>query len=255
MSNYKPIFLEKATNIHQGKYVYDQLPVTFTYAMVVPILCRKHGLFNQKARTHATGSGCQRCAHELRRSTTYDANKHTKDQFVSKARKAHGDWYDYTNSVYLGQMKKISITCPVHGVFIITANNHIHGTGCSKCKRSRGETIIQTWLDKHNIPYETQKTFKDLILPGYKKLTNRPKYDFYLPSARILIEFDGKQHFEPVRFRGIEEQEAIRLHQRTVVADEIKNQYATNNGFLLVRINYRDIKKIPDILSALIYVN
>jgi len=151
MSNYRAIFLKRATEIHTKRYDYNGLPLSFTYKDWIDIGCSKHGIFKQKARTHVTGSGCPQCAREQREQVQYSKNRHTKDQFIEKARKRHGDFYDCSNTEYLGQMKRVTIVCPLHGSFEMTANNHVHGTGCSKCKRSRGEVFIQQWLDEHCI--------------------------------------------------------------------------------------------------------
>jgi len=249
-SNYRTTFLDKSTTTHDCKYDYSLIPETFTYDQTVPIVCATHGIFQQKARTHVMGSGCQQCAKEARQPM-YDRKKHTKEQFITKAKETHGDFYDYTNTTYNSQMKKLEVVCPLHGPFTIVANNHVHGTGCSKCKRSRGETLIQNWLDLHKIKYETQKSFPDLFLPNTKKRTNKPKFDFFIPTKNLLLEFDGKHHFEPVKFHGVDQHEAERLHQRIQLSDAIKEQYAKDHNITLKRIHYKDIKSLNTILQKL----
>lgn len=249
MSNYTSIFASRATSAHSDKYDYSLLPNTFTYNTWVPIICHSHGVFQQKARTHAEGSGCPQCAHEIRHATIYARRRHTKEQFIAKACAVHGNYYDYSETLYVGQMKRLYIRCPKHGIFDIIANNHVHGTGCAACKRSRGETLIENWLRTHNIQYEPQKSFSDLSLPDVVKVTNRPRYDFYLPLHNMVIEYDGKQHFEPVNFHGVSDAEALRLHMRTVMSDGIKDAYASKIGFVILRISYKQISQIEAILT------
>lgn len=250
MSNYRTKFLTKSTTIHGDRYDYSNIPEEFTFSARVTITCRDHGPFTQKARTHCIGSGCPVCAIASREQKIYSTKRHTLSQFVDKARLVHGDYYDYSTTTYAGQMKQLTVTCPKHGPFDIVANNHIFGTGCAKCKRSRGETIIEQWLIANHIQYVAQKTFPDLALPDCVKKTNRPKYDFFIPSINTLIEFDGKQHTQPVRFRGVSDEEAVRLHKRTMLSDKVKDEYANVNNIALVRIPYTDIDNIPAILDA-----
>lgn len=252
MRNYRTTFLTKSTAVHGQRYDYSNIPTEFTNATWITINCNQHGPFSQKARTHCVGSGCPTCAAAAREATAYSSKRHTLQQFIEKAKATHGEYYDYSSTVYAGQMKKLTVVCPKHGPFEIVANNHIHGTGCAKCKKSRGETIIEQWLITHNVQYVAQKSFPDLVLPDCIKITNRPKYDFFIQSLNTLIEFDGKQHIQPVRFRGITENEAERLHNRTLLSDSIKDNYAKEHGFTLVRIPHTKIKEIPQILNALI---
>lgn len=249
--SYKKIFLTRAKDKHGSLYGYQELPDTFTYKDWVPIICHKHGRFRQKARTHAAGSGCSLCAKEIREVTQYSRYRHTLEQFVEKARKAHGDYYDYSQTQYNGQMKRVQIVCPTHGPFTVIANNHVHGTGCAKCKRSRGETTIANILNRWGIPFETQKAFPDLFLPNCKKRTNKPKYDFYLPEHNLLIEYDGKHHFEPVQFNGVSKKRARELFERTKLSDHIKEQYASDNNIRLIRISHKEFADIESILDGL----
>lgn len=235
---------------HGDKYNYRLLPQEVSYQDIVKIICPQHGVFKQKARTHAIGSGCQICAHESRERNLYSSKRHTKDMFIKKARLIYGNYYDYTDVVYTGQMKTITITCRTHGSFTLIANNHLYGVGCSKCKHSRGEIAIGQWLTQHHIQHECQKAFNDLFLPNTIKRTNKPKYDFFLPAFNLLIEYDGQHHFKPVNFRGVSNEEAHRLHERTHLSDSIKNQYAKNHNLKMLRIPYTQFKNISTILET-----
>jgi very-short-patch-repair endonuclease len=54
----------------------------------------------------------------------------------------------------------------------------------------KGELKIMHWFINNKIKYVTQKSFKDL--KGIKKLY----FDFYVPHFKLLIEYDGQQHFK-----------------------------------------------------------
>ena len=76
---------------------------------------------------------------------------------------------------------------------------------------------------------KTKKKFLDL-----KGDKNYPlKYDFYLPKHNILIEYDGEQHFEPIFNWDTEKSFSQRKKY-----DKIKNNYAIQNNYILIRIPY-----------------
>ena len=52
----------------------------------------------------------------------------TKNEiFIEKAKKVHGDKYDYSKVNYINAKTKICIICPVHGEFLQEPNNHLIG--------------------------------------------------------------------------------------------------------------------------------
>ena len=57
----------------------------------------------------------------------------TKDEFVERARKVHGDKYDYSRVNYTNYDGKVTIVCPIHGKFEQTVSNHLSGKGCPTC--------------------------------------------------------------------------------------------------------------------------
>jgi very-short-patch-repair endonuclease len=69
------------------------------------------------------------------------------------------------------------------------------------------------------------------------------KFDFYLPNYNLCIEYDGRQHFEPIDFFGGEKNFEI-IKKR----DKIKNEYCLNNNIHLIRIPYNEYKNINSIL-------
>lgn len=238
MRNYRVVFIEKATKIHDNFYEYDQIPVEFKYNSTVTITCPIHGNYDQRARTHVMGSGCISCANE-KRAQMYNTKKHTKEQFIQKAKSVHGNKYDYSDTVYRGQMKKLTIRCQTHGVFNQLANNHIHGNGCARCSDSKGERLIAQILTQYNVVFEQQKTFAACKNYNRKKPNVLP-FDFYLPKLNTLIEYDGEHHFKPIRFNGVSEIKAVELHTKTKENDTVKTKYANTHNISLMRLSYLD---------------
>lgn len=58
-------------------------------------------------------------------------------------------------------------------------------------------------------------------------------YDVFISGLNIAIEYQGKQHFEPVEFFGGEQ-----AYLRTVERDKIKRELSKKNGIQLIYVNY-----------------
>jgi len=153
------------------------------------------------------------------------AKKSNITEFIEKAKLVHGDYYDYSLVDYKGENYKISIICPINGIFIQKINSHLCGSGCPFCKESKGERFISNYLEKEKIIFEKQYKFDDCrnILPL--------PFDFYLPKYNTCIEFNGKQHYEPVSIFGGEE-----VFKNQQERDEIKKEYCKQNNIPLVII-------------------
>jgi Zn finger protein HypA/HybF involved in hydrogenase expression len=63
--------------------------------------------------------------------------RYTTEKFVRLAKDKHGDTYEYKNVHYTFSNVKVSITCKVHGDFMMTPANHLTGLGCDKCADAR----------------------------------------------------------------------------------------------------------------------
>lgn len=59
--------------------------------------------------------------------------KLTKEQFIEKAKKMHGDRYDYSKVNYINTTSKVEIICPIHGSFWQMPWRHYEGKGCPEC--------------------------------------------------------------------------------------------------------------------------
>lgn len=138
--------------------------------------------------------------------------------------------------------KNLRICCPMCGcVFISSLRNFTQHSGqlCEKCskKESVGESKIKLFLDHHNIYYEKEKWFSDC-----RDIKPLP-FDFYLPNHNLIIEFDGRQHFDNNHLFSHTHTNIVQKH------DEIKNNYCKSQNIDLIRIPYWDIDNISHILS------
>jgi len=230
-------FINKSNHIHNNKYNYDKVEYK-NDATKVCIICPEHGSFYQSPNKHLLGRGCPLCK---TKNTIETKMKKYSQYFLDKSKDLHNSKYDYSKSDYIKAKANISIICPIHGEFKQRPDNHLSGKGCPKCFQSNGENKVENYLKINNIEYETQKKFNDC------KNKNKLPFDFWLPKLNLIIEFDGEHHFNSIkRFGGDSKL------QYTKFCDKIKNEYCIKNNIHLVRISYKDIKNIDEILSKII---
>ena len=96
------------------------------------------------------------------------SRKRTFEEFLEKARKIHGDKYDYSKVEYVDAHTKVCIICPIHGEFWQIPSSHLCGRGCPKCANiKRGETFkisneeyFNLAILKHNNKYKYKGVYK-----------------------------------------------------------------------------------------------
>lgn len=223
-------FIKRAIDVHGDKYDYSHV----NYANIkskVTIICPTHGVFEQKADSHISGHGCNKCK--------YDDMRLTLSEFISNSNHKHDFKYDYTKVKLTTVNEKVTIICDKHGEFEQRASNHLNGNGCPSCTRSLGEEYISSHLDTMGITYTTQHTFSDC---RHRRLL---PFDFYLPNHNMVIEYHGQQHYEFVKFFH----RTYDHFELRVLRDNIKQQYCENNGIRYIQIKYTDYESIDSILN------
>lgn len=120
-------------------------------------------------------------------------------------------------------------------------------SSCHYCKASFGERKIIGVLEENKILFEREKAFENCCCK--KPLP----FDFYLPDFNALIEFQGEQHFRPVDFSYTPTRAASektkKIFKDLQERDRIKKEFANQNGFNFIEINYKEINKIEEILK------
>ena len=120
-----------------------------------------------------------------------------------------------------------------------------HTQSCG-CINSVGESIIARYLDSQDVSYKRRYTFEDCR-------DARPlPFDFAVFDKRNslvgMIEYDGEQHFAPVRFNGMTDERAVDSFFTGIYHDEIKNKYCENNNIPLLRIKFDSRDNIDSIV-------
>jgi len=229
------LLIDKSNIIHNFLYDYSSIKNYKNNKIKVPIYCSVcKEIFYQSFNCHLTGCGCSK-VHKINPLLL------SQEESILKCKSAHGNKYDYSKTKYIRYNAKIEIICNEHGRFLQTYSTHVsQKCGCPICNSSHGEKIIFKFLKENNIDFITQKTF------GNCKHKGILKFDFYIPSKNILIEYDGWQHFFVNEYFG-----GIEAFNDREIKDNIKNKYCEDNNIPLIRIPYwllDDPKEIEEIL-------
>jgi len=186
----------------------------------VKIICKKHGIFEQTPHNHLQGKNCQDCS---------GCKQPTKEELIKQFNEKHNSFYDYSLVYFVNFHRPIKIKCPLHGEFKQSPNNHKKGQGCPSCSESRGEKEIRNFLIKNKILFHSQHKFSDC-----KNIKELP-FDFYVENFNICIEYNGKQHYEPVQYFG-GEKSFLKIKKR----DKIKKDYCKKNNIQLIIVKYNE---------------
>ena len=136
---------------------------------------------------------------------------------------------------YRGAHEKISIKHSCGFIWKTTPHNILSGKGCPKCNRktSKGEQRIENFLKDNNIDYIKEY---EVILEGHKLRT-----DFFLPDKNFHIEYNGIQHYKPVKHFGGQQK-----FEKQVELDKLKNKYLD-----VKTIKYTQYDEIENLLSLM----
>ena len=225
-------FINKAKKIYGNKYNYSKVKYINSQTKVC-IICPEHGEFWQRPNNLLNGHGCPICGIKKRSESQVLG----KLKFIKKAKKIHGNKYDYSRVEYVNNRTKVCIICPIHGEFWQTPDSHLQRNGCYKCRHSKLEDIIYMFLIDNNIKFEAQKTFQWL---RYKKPL---RLDFYLPDYNIAIECQGEQHFKPIKHFGGEKR-----FNENCKRDNVKKSLCEQNKIKIIYISKKNKSNIKNIL-------
>lgn len=227
-------FINRATKLLGDLYDYSLVEYTGNKEDV-RILCPRHGQFLQTPNNHLKGQGCPKCHNETKSLT--------QEEFIQRAKKIHGNQYDYGKSEYKHNQQPVTITCGKHGDFSQLPFHHLYyEAGCPTCSASHGERKIREWLLEEGMSFKQEFKFADC-----RNIQPLP-FDFavFTNDGLVLIEYQGKHHYEPVSFGGTTK--AVDIHEDTKKHDEIKRRYCQEQGYRLIEIRYdcNDVAKLLD---------
>ena len=119
---------------------------------------------------------------------------------------------------------------------------------CPKCKSYKTQKLIHDIVIRvlelsENEIHMNYKEFKWLKTSTYGK----QEIDIYVPKYKLAIEYDGEQHFSPVKFGQMSDETAIKRLDRQKELDHIKNIKIANSPKdirFFIRISCKDKLKL-----------
>ena len=108
----------------------------------------------------------------------------SKGDFIEKAKKVHGDKYDYSKVEYVNKRTKVCIVCPKHGEFWQTPYVHLSGHNCKKC------SCEEAW-DKQKITTE-QFIERARVIHGDKYDYTKSEYKGATIPVKIICPIHGE---------------------------------------------------------------
>ena len=184
--------------------------------------CKKCGFEFELAPDHLyRGSKCPNC------STKY--KRRTEETYKEDLNKLHPD-LELIPGSYINMKQEAKFKCKKCGYEWSTNAGKIiwDNVGCPLCSKSKGERLIQKILREKDIEFIPQYSFSVNFLNR-----NRLDIDFYLPKYNLFIEYNGEQHYIPVKMFGGE----VAL-QDQILRDEQLREYCKNNKINLLEIPY-----------------
>lgn len=226
-------FVERIEQVF-GKDAFDYSKLNYESAHKdVTLICKKCGNIEIKdPKSFYLGYGCLKCRVKQR-----NPKQITKEQFLERAIKIHGERCNYSKIEYKSIYDEVEIICLKHGSFYQKPAIHLYAkSNCPECKVTRGEESISQCLNNKGIQYIFQ--YKVKIGNSYHY------YDFYLPDHNIMIEFNGMQHYKPIKFFGGRE-----AYEYLQIRDKIKKQYCLENQIKLLTFKYDELNQIELLLN------
>lgn len=127
--------LIKTINKRNPKIITDNI-IYKSHRTKVLLICPEHGEFwltpNHILNKSTNKLLCPHCVKEFIR-------KKTETFFFKKAKEKWGNKYDYSKTLIKSRINHVTITCPIHGDFVVIPGNHIskgkNVGGCPKCSQ------------------------------------------------------------------------------------------------------------------------
>lgn len=196
-------------------------------------ICNYEWCAVSNALLNKSNSGCPKCLKHIRVSEEDYMNRIKNNEYV-----------EYVDG-YVDMSHHANFRCKKCGnVWDTLPASIAKGTRCPKCSISHGELEISKTLDNLNIKYIQEYKFDKC------KDIRHLRFDFYLPEYNTCIEYDGEQHFMPVKYgSSVKRGNPEKIYEETKRRDKIKTDFCKNNNINLIRIPYMDFNNISEIIN------
>jgi hypothetical protein len=155
------------------------------------------------------------------------------------------DDYKLLSKKYINAKQKLLFECPRKHRHYITYDKWKKGQRCKTCqlseKSSQGERMIEKTIT--NLIY-----LREYKIPECKNIKPLP-FDFAIfdsnKTLKALIEFNGEQHYRPVRRFG-----GKKAFVNQTARDKIKIEYCSSNNIPLLIIKFDQKDSINEIIES-----
>lgn len=185
-------FIKEAREIHGMDYDYSESLYSNAFNKVRIRCLTHHEVFEQAPHDHLKGQGCPKCG----RKSSEELRSLGKEEFIKLSKEIHGDKYDYSKVVYLGNKDNVEIVCLIddHGSFWQSPNGHMsHEQGCPKCWDLRRVEINQT--------PEARAKMSETVKQVWKEMSSERKEE--IREAQVLGMVEKHGVLNPVDIPGV----------------------------------------------------
>lgn len=166
----------------------------------------------------------------------------TREEFIRRAKEIHNNRYNYSKVEYKNSKTKVIIICPEHGEFKQKPGSHLLLSGCPFCIKKSENRVKELLLEYFK---DWIIIFNKKIWDKYKDYNHRRFCDFWMEkdNLKVIVEYDGKQHYMPVCFNGMSLKKAEKEFENTQIKDKLDAEFCKENNIILHRIKYDEDKE------------
>jgi hypothetical protein len=171
------------------------------------------------------GSGCIKCSNHIRHD-----NNTVDIRLIDRNIERIGDANGAFNNV-----EWLCLTC--RNMWVATPANVLnHVQGCPQCNIAGiNELSVRSFLNENDIAHEYQIKIYKIGNCDNKRLS----FDFYFPILKLVIEYQGHQHYAPEQFGGITKERADVNFVDQQRRDTYKRQFCKDNDIELIEVDGR----------------
>ena len=204
-------------------------------------LCTKHNKKFKKVLStmlRTAESGCDECYKErMRRDFAF-----TTEEFIIRLKQAHPDLE--LIGEYINSTTPIRIYCSTHDCEFQTTPVDILNrvSCCPKSFKTYKEEVMCSLIESWGYSIDRQHSFDSC------RDVNLLKFDCYLMDFNTVIEYDGENHYFPVKYGAQSWEDAVKKHEYTKKHDEIKNNFCIENNVNIIRVPYFEFENMDSFL-------
>lgn len=153
--------------------------------------------------------------------------------------------------IYINCITKLHIKCRKDQYEWYPRWNDVRrGQWCPKCSSGKTQRLLQDILEEilKERSLSNYRGFGWLIGPGGKK----QEIDIYFPKLKLAVEYDGEQHFKPIKFGNYDAKERLKYIKKLDINKNNKIKQHANDIAHFIRFSYKEPITKEYILQKLI---